>query len=126
MRAGLLMDFERLIDKTPYVSEDEIKYLMTHLQVPFSLMYSYYDLFYIHAGLYLKKYLFSIKLDKDKGSDEQIDDFLDDPETGGLIGLEFELNKFGVGLMYLIPFDRNSTERGKNVDQLKIQLNYHL
>jgi len=126
MRTGLLVDFERFVDKMQYVCEDERKYLMTHLEVPFSLMYSYYDICYIHAGFYIKKYLFSIKLNGDKSYNEQDEDFLNNPETGGLVGLEFLFHKWSVGLIYQLPIDRNSTEPDKNIDQLKIQLNYRL
>jgi hypothetical protein len=126
VRAGLLMDFERFVDKMSYLYEDERKYLITHLEVPVSLMYSYYDICYIRAGFYIKKYLFSIKLNGDKSYNEQDGDFLHNPETGGLVGLEFLFHKWSLGLIFQIPIDRNSTEPDKNVDELKVQLNYTL
>ena len=74
----------------------------------------------------MKKFLFSIKLNGDKSHNDQDEDFLDNPETGGLLGLEFMYHNWSLGVIYQLPLDRNSTVPEKNVDELKIQLNYRL
>ncbi len=135
---GPMLNFERFAEYDYYGKSDSgidqsvNKYLMTHLQMAAKIRYKYLNWFYICGGLYTNKYLFSIKTETKnyyykncKGNIKKTD-FLDDPEFGGIIGLERGVGKFDFGLLLYLPFDRTSKERNKNVDQLKVQLNYRL
>jgi hypothetical protein len=135
---GPMLNFERFSEYQYYGKRNSIvdktifNYLMTHLEIAAMIRYKYFDWFYICGGLYTNKYLFSINIEtknigtKSLKGNIKHSDFLDDPEFGGLIGLEYGFGKWEFGFLFYLPFDRKSNENYKNIDQLKIQLNYNL